>query len=163
MTLHFKESNYNWGDSFYILDENNQRKYRVKSSVLLWNRKFEILDLDKNVLVTIKKEPKSLIKKKFYIQIDGEQVAAITQEIPLMPKFTFEGLDWEMQGLMIYDYDMFSGGNQVLSFHQEDTPWGYRSVLRTNDPARDLLALAVVLTISYVIPARDTERSVNHL
>ena len=50
MKLHIKERQYNWGDSFYVLTDENQRIFHVKSSVLLWNRKFEISDLDRNVL-----------------------------------------------------------------------------------------------------------------
>ena len=61
MIFQFKKEKYNWGDSFYIYDDNNERVYRVKSSIFLWKRKFEICDLDKNTLVTIQQEPKNLL------------------------------------------------------------------------------------------------------
>ena len=61
MELQFKEPQYNWGDRFFIYDENDKKAFRVKSSILLWNKKFEIMDLDKNVLVTIKNDPKIIL------------------------------------------------------------------------------------------------------
>ena len=155
MILQFKEKEYGWGDAFYVLDEDNQRKYRVKSSVLLWNKKFEIRDMDKNVLVTIKNEPKSLLKKKFYIFLGDEKAAAITKEISLVPKYTIEGLDWQMRGVMLHEYEMLHSSQEVLSFHTDVTQWGHRPVLKIADPANELLALAVVITITYAANARE--------
>lgn len=163
MNLHFKEEQYSWGDSFYILDDNNQRKYRVKSSVMLWNRKWEIQDLDKNVLVVIKNEPKSLMKKKCHIFMNEQKVATITKEVSLVPKFTIEGLDWQMRGVMLHEYDMLQNGLEVLSFHNESTSWGRRPVLKVAGHVNELLALAVVMTISYVMNAKDDGSSTNHL
>ena len=162
MNLHFKKKRYNWGDTFYIMDENDQRRYWVKSSVLLWNRKWEICDLDKNVLVVIKNEPKSLLKKKYYIFINEQKVVAITKELSPIPKYTFEGLDWQMHGVMLQEYEMLKNGQEVLSFHVEATNWGIRPVLKVASPANELLALAVVITISYVMNAEEGEKATNH-
>lgn len=163
MNLHFKENHYNWGDTFYILDDNNQRKYWVKSSILLWNKKWEICDLDKNVLVSIKSEPKSLLKKKYYIFVNEQKAAAITKEISPIPKYTIEGLDWQMHGVMLYEYEMLKNGQEVLSFHREVTRWGDRPVLKVANSVNELLALAVVTTISYVMNAKEDGTPTNHL
>lgn len=163
VNLHFKEVQYNWGDKFYILDDNNQRKYRVKSSVVLWNRKWEICDLDKNVLVVIKNAPKSLMKKKYYISINDQEMASITKEISPIPKYTIEGLNWQMRGVMLHEYEMLANGQEVLSFHVEPTNWGSRPVLKITNHTDELLALAVVMTISYVMNAREDGTSTNHL
>lgn len=163
MILQFIEEAYGWGDSFFVLDGNNQRKYRVGSSLVLWNKKFEIRDMDKNVLATIKNEPKSLLKKKFYIFLGDEKVAAITKEISLIPKYTIEGLDWQMHGVMRHAYEMLQNGREVLSFNIEETQWGQRPVLKIANPAQELLALAVVLTISYAANVKETEGPTEHL
>ena len=155
MILQFKEEQYKWGDKFFVMDEGDNRKYRVKSSVLLWNKKFEISDMDKNLLVTIKSEPKSVLKKKFYIFIGDQKKAAITKEVSLVPKFTIEGLDWQMHGVMLHSYEMRRGDQTVLSFDKEQTTWGRRYVLKTADGVDELLALAVVMTISYVMNAEE--------
>lgn len=163
MELHFKEKQYAWGDRFYIMDEDDRRRYRVKYSVLLWNRKWEICDLDKNVLAVIKNEPKSLLKKKYYIFINEQKVAAITKELSPIPKYTIEGLDWQMHGVMLHEYEMLKNGQEVLSFHHEVTRWGDRPVLKVASPADELLALAVVMTISYVMNAKEEGTPTDHL
>ena len=164
MTLHFKKEEYIFGDSFYIYDENFKRKYHVKSSIMLWKKKFEIFDLDKNLLVTIKNEPKSIIKKKYYIVINGQTKAAITKEpVSLLPKFTIEGLDWELHGAMRHEHEMLEHGKEIYSFHVESTEWGIRPILTINDSVDELLALAVAMTISYVTNAKEEGESSQHL
>lgn len=163
MVLHFKEKQYGWGDTFYILDDNNQRKYQVKSSVMLWNKKFEIRDLDKETLVVIKNDPKSLMKKKFFISIRGEQVATITREMSLVPKYIIEGLDWQMRGVMALEYEMLKGDQEIFSIHTEGTSWGTRPVLKIAENRDELPALAVALTISFVMNAKEGESSTHHL
>ena len=163
MILQFQHQQYAWGDTFYVMDEDNKKKYQVRSSVLLWNKKFEIRDMDKNVLVTIKNEPKSLVKKKFYIFLGDQKVATITKEISLTARFTIEGLDWQMRGVMLHSYEMLENGREVLSMNSEYTKWGEQTVLRIADPANELLALAVAMTITYVTNAREDGESTHHL
>ena len=163
MSLQFKEEQYGWGDTFYVVDENNQRKYYVESGTILWNKKVEIRDLNKQVLAVIKNEPKSIIKKKFYISIGGKEVASITREILPVPKVTIEGLDWEMRGLMLHEYDILQNGQEVLSFHQETTDWSLRPVLNVANPDDELLALAIVIAISYATNMKEDSNPTNHL
>lgn len=163
MNLHFKEKQYRWGDTFYIMDDDDQRKYWVRSSVMLWNRKWEICDLDKNALVAIKNDPKSILKKKYRIYIHEENVASITKEISLIPKYTIEGPDWQMHGVMLHEYEMLRNSQEVLSFHVESTNWGLRPVLKVDRPADELLALGVVMTISYAMNAQEDGTPTNHL
>lgn len=157
--LYIKKKRYNWGDKFFVMDENDKKKYQVTSSVLLWNKKVEIRDMDKNLLATLKNDPKSLLKKKFFIYIGDEQRAAITKEVSLIPKYTMEGLDWEMRGVMLHSYEMLKGGQTVLSFQEEES---LRHELNYANPADELLALAVVLTISYAMNMDDGTAGTNH-
>ena len=170
MNLHFKENRYNWGDSFYVLDEDNQRKYRVRSSILLWNRKWEVRDLDKNLLILIKKEPRSLLKKKYHVLVNDEEIATVTKELSLIPKFTIEGLNWEIQSpalntnaLLTGEYRILEAGREILNFQIESTDWGLRPVLHIESDADELRALAVAMTISYVMTAKEGQSSTNHL
>ena len=73
MILQFKSTKYAWGNDFHILDEDGNRKFKVRSSTLLWGKKLEVFDLEKNHLITIKKDPKSLVKKKFDIHCEERQ------------------------------------------------------------------------------------------
>ena len=163
MKLQFKEDRYGWGDTFYIYDDQNQKKFKVSSSVFLLSKKVEIKDMNKKLVVTIKSEPKSLLKKKFYVVIDGKQVAAITKEVSLIPKFTFEGIDWTMNGLMLREYDMLCDGLPVFTMHEEHTPWGERPVLNISEGVDPALALGVCMAVTYVTNMSDSEGSTHHL
>lgn len=149
--LYLKYDRFNWGDRFSVMDENG-KKYRVKSSVLLWNKKLQVMDMDKNLLFTIQAEPRSLLKKKFYIRFEDGREVAITRELSLIPKYELEGLDWEMHGVMLHAYEMLKNGQQVLSFEEMSA---LRYELNYPDPANELMALAVVLTITYAMNMGD--------
>ena len=163
MIYAFKRESYNWGDTFYIYDENSKKAFHVKSSVVLWNRKFQVFDMDKNLLIEIKKEPKSVLKKKFHIFIQGQQTASVTKEISVIPKFIFEGIDVQMHGVMRHEYELLQDGYEILSYHTGTLGWGEHSILNIADSTDPLLALALVLTLSFVIPAEDSEKSVNYV
>ena len=63
MILQFKEEQYGWGDSFFIVDENNQNRYRCESSRILWMQKFVIRDMSKNVLVRLETNPRACLRE----------------------------------------------------------------------------------------------------
>ena len=68
-----------------------------------------------------------------------------------------------MRGVMLHEYEMLNNGQEVLSFHIESTSWGLRPVLKVANPADELLALAVVTTISYVMNAEEDGTPTKHL
>ena len=104
-----------------------------------------------------------LLKKKYHIFINGEKMASITKEISVIPKYTIEGLDWQMHGVMLHEYEMLQNGKEVLSFHIDVTAWDDRPVLKTAESTDELLALGVVTTISYVMNAKEDGTPTNHL
>ena len=162
MILQFKEKHYNWGDKFYIYDEAGNKKFRVQNSIVLWNRKWEIMDLDKNVLVTIKQEPRSLVKKKFYIMINDQPVVTIMKELSLIPKFYIEGVSWELKGLMPLEHDMVQGSETVYSLHDEGCRWCSGPTLKIADFVDPIITLGVALTIGYIFNAQEGKGGVDY-
>ena len=163
MVLQFKERNYNWGDTFFIYDEVGNKQYKVRNSILLWNRKWEILDLNKNVLVTIKQEPRSLVKKKFYVMIGDQPVVTITKELSLIPKFFIEGVSWEVRGYMPNEHDMMQGSEVVYSLHDENCRWCSGPTLRMADFVDPMVTLGVALTMGYIFTAQEGKVGTNHI
>lgn len=165
MILKFKEEAYGVGDTFYIYDENHKRKYYVDSGSVLFSQKYQICDLNKKTLVTIKNEPKSVIKKKNYIYKGNEKVATITKEFPsLTNKFIIEGLNWEKRGVLRKQYEVYENDNKLFSMGIDSTDFGLSPVLTIEDGVDELTALAVALTISYVTaPKEDDELPTHHL
>ena len=148
--IYIKNAQYSWGDKFFVYEEDGTKKYMVKGSVLLWNRKLEVRDMDKNLLITIKEDPKSLInplKKKFDIHFEDGREVSVTRAMGLVPKYTIEGLDWQMRGVMTHEYDLLRSGEQVVSFHKGIL----HHELRYEKAADELTALAMVMTVSYAM------------
>ena len=163
MILQFKQDSYNWGDTFFIYDEAGNKKFKVKSSIILWNKKWEILDLDKKVLVTIKQEPKSLVKKKFYIMIGDQPVVTIMKELSLIPKFYIEGVSWEVKGVMPTEHDMLQGSQQIYSLHDEGCSWCSGPTLKIAEFTDPMVALGVALTIGFIFNAEEGKPGTTHL
>ena len=160
MEFQFKEGRYGWGDRFYIYNEKNEKVYRANSTVMLLSKKMVIRDLDKNEVLTIKNEPKSLLKPKYYIIKDGRTVATVTKELsPLIPKITIEGIDWKMRGVMWREYEMLQGEQEVFSMHEESTGWGHRPCLKIAPIADPLTALGVAMTITYLFNMNNQTKS----
>ena len=159
--IYIKNAQYAWGDKFFVYEEDGTKKYMVKGSVLLWNKKLEVQDMDKNLLFTIKADPKSLInllKKKFDIHFEDGREVSVTRAVGLPPKFTIEGLDWQMHGVMTHEYDLVRAGEPVVNFH--DGPLYYE--LRCANAADELTALAMVLTISYAMNMNEGGSNTTH-
>ena len=162
MVLQFKRDKYNWGDSFYIYDETGNKQFKVKNSILLWNRIWEIQDLDRNVLITIKHEPKSIVKKKFYIMLGDQPVVTITKELSLIPKFFIEGVSWEVKGVMPTEHDMMQGSEIIYSLHDENCRRCQGPTLRIADFVDPMITLAVALTMGFIFNAEEGKGGTNY-
>ena len=160
--IYIKKEQYGWGAKFFVYEDDGSKKYMVKGSVLLWNKKLEVRDMDKELLFTIKADPKSLLnplKKKFDILFQDGRTVSVTRAMGLVPKYTIEGLDWQMKGVMTHAYDLVKDGEEVVSFHK-GSPY-YE--LSCADSADELTALAMVLTISYAMNMDEGGNGGTHL
>lgn len=156
MMLYINKDRLSWGKTFYVLGEDDRKKYRVEPSIFLMKKKFVVKDMNKKTLFTIQSDPMSLLKKKFHIIIDGEKKVTFSRELSLFPKYDIEGINWSMANMDTEGYDMVSGDKTVLSFREShSTRHWTRNELTFDDPADELLALAVILTISYAMQMGD--------
>ena len=82
----------------------------------------------------------------------GRQVAEIKKEFTfLFPRYTIEGLGWEIDGsFMAHDYQITKNGHNIVTISKEWMTWGDSYELNISDPADEIVALAVVLTIDCV-------------
>ena len=160
--IYIKKAQYAWGAKFFVHEEDDSRKYMVRGSVLLWNKKLEVTDMDKNPLFTIKLDPKTLLnplKKKFDIHFEDGRVVSVTRAMGLVPKYTIEGLDWQMRGVMTHEYDLMQGGELVAGFHHGIL----HHELICAKASDELTALALVLTISYAMNMDEGGTGGTHL
>lgn len=152
MRLYIKEKVFSWGDRFTVMDELGNDKYIVEGEVFSWGKKLHVYDMTGNEVAFIKQEVWSFLPR-YYVYRGEDQVAEIKKEFTfLFPRYSIEGLGWEIEGrFMEHDYDITQNGHSIVTITKEWMTWGDSYELDIADPADEIVALAVVLTIDCVV------------
>ncbi len=151
MKLYIKEKVFSWGDKFTVKDPNGKDRYFVQGEVFSWGKRLHVYDVDGREVAFIKQELFSFLPR-FYVFCGGRQVAEIKKKFTfILPQYVIEGLGWEVNGsFMAHDYEITEYGEPVVTIRKAWMTWGDSYELDIRDPAMELVALAVVLTIDCV-------------
>ena len=151
MKLYIKEKVFSWGDKFTVKDEFGNDKYMVEGEVFSWGKKLHVYDMAGNEVAFIKQEVWSFLPR-YYVFCGERQVAEIKKEFTLFfPRYTIAGLGWEIEGsFTAHDYVISQNGRAIVSISKEWMTWGDSYELDIANPADEIVALAVVLTIDCV-------------
>ena len=151
MKLYIREKVFSWGDKFTVKDEFGNDKYYVQGEILSWGKKLHVYDMSGNEVAFIKQELFTLLPR-YCVFCDDEQVAEIKKEFSfIFPRYSIEGLGWEIEGrFMAHDYEITQNGRSIVSITKEWMTWGDSYELDIKNPADEIVALAVVLTIDCV-------------
>jgi len=154
MRLYIKQKVFSWGDKFTVKDEFGNDRYYVEGEIFTFGRKLHVYDMSGREVAFIKQEIWSWMPR-YYVFCGGRQVAEIKKEFTfLFPKYSIEGLGWEIDGsFMAHDYEITRAGRPIVSIRKEWMTWGDSYELNITDPADEIVALAVVLTIDCVMAA----------
>lgn len=151
MKLYIKEKVFSWGDKFTVKDGYGNDKYVVEGEVFSWGKKLHVYDMLGREVAFIKQEIWSFLPR-YDVFCGGRQVAQIKKEFTfLFPKYTIAGLGWEIDGsFMAHEYRITKSGRSIVSISKEWMTWGDSYELDIANPADEIVALAVVLTIDCV-------------
>ena len=163
MKLYIKEKVFSWGDKFTVKDEYGNDKYIVEGEVFTWGKKLHVYDMAGNEAAFIKQEVWSFLPR-YYVFCGDEQVAEIKKEFSfIFPRYSIEGLGWEIDGkFMAHEYEITQNGRSIVSISKEWMTWGDSYELDIQNPADELVALAVVLTIDCVTEASSGSNTSNN-
>ena len=148
MKLYIKEKVFSWGDKFTVKDQYGNDKYIVEGEIFTWGKKLHVYDMHGREVAFIKQEIWSFMPR-YYVFCNGRQVAEIKKEFTFFfPRYSIDGLGWEIEGsFMAHDYEITQGGRSIVTIRKAWMTWGDTYELDIADPADEILALAVVLTI----------------
>ena len=151
MKLYIKQKVFSWGDKFTVKDEAGRDKYTVEGEIFSWGKKLHVYDMAGREVAFIKQEVWSWLPR-YYVFCGDRQVAEIKKEFTLLfPKYSIAGLGWEIDGsFMAHDYQINKGGRNIVTIRKEWMTWGDSYELNIADPADEIVALAVVITIDCV-------------
>ena len=160
MKLYMKEKVFSWGDRFTVKDENGWDKYYVEGEVFSLGKKLHLLNIHNEEVAFIQQKLFTWMPR-FTVSVAGRQIAEIRKEFTLFfQRYVIDGLGWEIEGsVWSHEYVIRKNGRIIVQVEKEWFTWGDSYVLDIADPADELIALAVVLTIDCVAEA---SRNNNH-
>ena len=154
MKLYIKEKVFSWNERFSVKDENGWDKYFVEGEFLSLGKKLHLLNIHGEEVAFIQQKLLTLLPR-FTVSVAGRQIAEIRKEFTLFfQRFVIDGLGWVVEGsIWEHEYEIRRNGRPIVYISKEWFTWGDSYVLDILDPADELLALAVVLTIDCVAEA----------
>lgn len=154
--LYIKQKVFSWGDKFNIFTEDGRTVYTVKGEVFSWGKKLHVYDETGEEAAFIHQKPMSFLPK-YFISINGEDVAAVRKEFSfLRPKYTIEGLGWNVSGnAWCHDYQIDDGYSTVAVISKQWFTWGDTYEIDIMSSEDEIEALCVVLIIDAVLASQQ--------
>ena len=151
MKLFIKEKVFSLSDKFFVMDEYGEEKYIVEGEIFSWGKKLHVYDRQGAEVAFIKQELFTFLPR-FTVYAGGVEIAQVKREFSLFfPRYTIEGLGWEIEGsFWEHDYQITRQGSPIVTIQKEWMTWGDSYMLDIANPADEIIALAVVLTIDCV-------------
>ena len=151
MKLYIKEKVFTWTDQFTVMDEDGADKYTVEGELFSWGKKLHVYNRHGAEVAFIKQELFTFLPR-FTVFAGGREIAQVKKEFTFfIPRYTIEGLGWEIEGsLWEHDYQITKAGKPIVTIRKEWMTWGDSYELDIANPADEIIALAVVLTIDCV-------------
>ncbi len=151
MNLYIKQKVFSWGDKFTVKDDYGNDRYIVEGEVFSFGKKLHVYDMQGYEVAYIEQQIFTLLPR-YRVYIGNEEVAEIVKEFSfLVPRYSIEGLGWEIEGdFFAHEYEIFCGNNCIASISKEWMTWGDTYALHIGNPGDELTALAVVLAIDAV-------------
>ena len=157
MKLYIKEKVFSWGDKFTVKDEYGNDKFFVEGEIFSWGKKLHVYDRHGQEVAFIKQELFRFLPT-YSVFCGDEYVAQIRKEFTfLFPKYSIDGLGWEIDGsFMAHNYVISRGGTTIVRISKEWMTWGDSYELDIANPSDEIIALAVVLTIDCVTESNNS-------
>ena len=157
MKLYMKEKFFSWNDQFTVKDENGWDKYYVEGEFLSLGKRLHVTDIHGREAAFIQQRLFTLMPR-FAVSVAGREIAEIRKEFTLFyQRYVIDGLGWEIEGsVWEHEYQIRRNGRTIAIISKEWFTWGDSYCLEILDPADEILALEVVLTIDCVVEAQNS-------
>lgn len=151
MKLYIKEKVFSWNEQFTVKDENGWDKYFVEGELFSWGKKLHLNDIHGQEVAFIQQKLFTWMPR-FTVSVQGREIAEIRKEFTLFfERYVIDGLGWEIEGsVWEHEYEIRRNGQTIVTISKEWFTWGDSYELNILDPADEIVALAVVLTIDCV-------------
>ncbi|MBQ3277296.1 MAG: LURP-one-related family protein [Oscillospiraceae bacterium] len=150
-SLYLRQKVFSWKDRFTVKGEDGSDRYWVEGEFLSIGKKLHVHDMTGVEVAFIRQKVWSF-RPRFYVDVQGVEVAEIVREFALRPRYTIQGLGWEVQGdFWGHNYEITSQGRSVVRVQKAWMSWGDSYRIDILDNRDEINALAVVLAIDAVL------------
>ena len=158
MRLYIKEKVFSWNEQFTVKDENGWDKYYVEGEFFTLGKKLHLLNIHQEEVAFIQQQLWTWMPR-YTVSMDGQEIAEIRKEFTFFfQRYVIDGLGWEIEGdVWAHDYEIRKNGRVIVRITKEWFTWGDSYMLDILDPADEIVALAVVLTIDCVVEASQND------
>ncbi len=155
MKLYIKQKVFSWKDKFKVFDEQGREKYYIEGEFISLGKKLHIYDLQGEEVAFIAQKVFSFLPR-YFVYINGAEIAEIVKQFSFFrPKYTIEGLGWEINGdFFAHDYYISQNGRNIVNINKQWMTWGDCYELDIADESDEIVALGVVLAIDCVMAAQ---------
>ncbi|MBR6568179.1 MAG: LURP-one-related family protein [Clostridia bacterium] len=156
MKLYIRQKVFSWNDKFKVFDEWGREKYLIEGEFFSLGKKLHINDMQGREVAFIAQKVFSFLPR-YFVYIDGKETAEIVKQFSFFrPKYTIEGLGWEINGdFFSHDYVISCRGRNIVTISKQWMTWGDCYELEIENDNDEIISLAVVLAIDCVMAAQN--------
>jgi len=162
MKLYIKQKVFSWRDRFAVKDESGADRYFAQGEIFTWGRKLHVYDAQGNEAAFIRQKVMAWMPR-YFIEMNGVTYTMKKEFTFMRPKFTIDGVNWQMSGdFWAHEYEVSDGSAAVMSMSKQWFTWGDSYQLDIPDPRNELLCLCVALTVDCMKADEDASRKGIH-
>ncbi len=155
MKLYIRQKVFSWRDKFKVLNNRGEEKYNIEGEFISFGKKLHIYDLQGKEVAFVAQKVFSFLPR-YFVYVNGTEVAEIVKQFSLFrPKYSIEGLGWEIDGdFFAHDYFISQNGRNIVTINKQWMTWGDCYELDIENDRDEIVALGVVLAIDCIMSAQ---------
>lgn len=154
MKLYIRQKALSWRGRFFVRDADGKDRYYAEGDTTAIGQRIRVFDMDGCEVISIQQK-RGMLTTEYLISRYDEQVAVIQQTYSwFRPRYEVSGLDWVATGsLLEHRYVISKRGQTLATIRRKWLTWGDSYELDVEDEQNVAGALAVLLTIDFVLAA----------
>lgn len=158
MKLYMQQKGFSWDQAMPLRDKSGHTRYTVIGDAYALGKRLHIMDLAGREAVLIRQRIPSMFPR-YDIEVYGKPVGSVIKDLTfLRPKYSVDGLAWEISGTTsIYDYELIWQNSVVASNHSVQGQGGELFAMEFYDRTAELSALGVMLVINCILAPQESK------
>ena len=159
MKLFMQQEAFAWGKPLELRDKGGHTRYVVTGDAYSLGKRLHVQDAAGREAVYVRQRVPSMFPR-YELEVYGKYVGSVIKDLTfLRPRYTLEGLDWEIGGNPGgFDFEITWRSSVVASCHPVQGKQGALYALELLDRTMELPALGVLLTVSCILAPQGSRR-----